>query len=303
MRFLKQLLLCPLLIGVLGWFPVAASADKTAIAQSGASVANMCRDYRQAGNPFECADYRYNPIRLHFRDANGTEHAVTAHRVYAPNGQVIQADLDFELTCNSQCAANRESAINAMYWGFRNAILSRSGFYIYRPCDSTREVCCDEQGCSAILKAPALSDTQAMEIRPTGKGKNIIEGINTTASGLAIYQAVSGQSSNENQARQSFNTMQTSPSKVVLISAGNLNAICIENKNTGTCDLVKSDIDTFLPDEATYNVTEVSNRQALDINEFLFKFNTRLGRQCVTQKMECQELHRCKLTVHCYKPR
>jgi hypothetical protein len=306
MTFLKSLLTLPaLLLSLSGLMslPVSASTDKTTVVQRSESVANICRDYRQAGNQFGCAEYRYDPIRLHFRDANGTEHAVTAHRVYAPNGQVIQADLDFELTCNSQCVANRESAINAMYWGFRNAILSSNGFYIYRPCGSSSDACCDELGCSAILKTPAQSDAQTMEIRATSKGKNIMEGINTTASGLTIYQAVSGQSRNEHQARQLFNSMQTSPSNVVLISVGQLNAICIENTNTGTCDLVKSDIDTFLPDEPTYKVSEVNEQQANDIRTFLFRFNNiRHARQCETQKMECS-FNRCKLTVRCYKPR
>lgn len=89
-----------------------------------------------------------------------------------------------------------------------------------------------------------------------------------------------------------------------MTAAAGVNFICIENSTTGMCDLVKSDIDTSKSDETTFNISAITNQQAIDINELLFNFNKfRYGQQCVTQKMECSELHRCKLTVHCYKPR
>ena len=132
----------------------------------------------------------------------------------------------------------------------------------------------------------------------------INETLSANAAAISVYQAAVEKKSNENQARQSLNSMQTSPSKIVVASDAGIKFICIENITTGMCDMVKSDVDTSKPDESIYNLADVTEQQAIDIRAFLFKFNDiRYDQQCVTQKMECSESDGCKLTVRCYKPR
>lgn len=256
----------------------------------------------------QCANYQYNTFNLHFRDSMNIEHDVTVYRVKDPQGSVVSADVDFRIRCGDACLSNPEGAIDDALWAFRATYLADS-FYYYRDCDSTLEICCDENSCYEIhggddviaTQEDSLGDSSMLgDVKPmsSSRGKKILDLIPIVDSGLNLYDRLMNDSKNEKELREELANEQETSSKFILINtSGGGNQVCVDDGQVCTV------IDGNISISSSFANADLSHSHGfkfnLELAEWLNEWFEEQNSLICSQRMSCDHANNCTVTLSC----
>ncbi|TRW50387.1 hypothetical protein FM042_06030 [Aliidiomarina halalkaliphila] len=268
---------------------------------------NECSNFQNQALS-QCAHYQYNVFNLHFRDSANIEHDVSVYRVKDSQGNVVSADVDFKIRCGDACLSNPEGAIEDILWAFRASYLADS-FYYYRDCDSTLEVCCDDDSCFEIHggdNSPAVQDdsledsSTSSDVSPAAlsRGKKILDLLPIVDSGLNIYDRLMNDSKNEKELREALANAQETSSKFVLINtSGGGNQVCVDDGQVCTV------LDGHVSISSSFANADLSHSNGFKFNQALADwlnewFEGQNGLVC-SQRMSCDHANNCTVTLSC----
>ncbi|RUO32804.1 hypothetical protein [Aliidiomarina sanyensis] len=285
-----------LTILVVAFFAVLASP----ITHATENCANYYKKYSSV-----CADYTYQSQLVWFNSTFGSEHQLFVRTSRSPSGTVVGVSLDFVAEMGGSMNSPNEAAINEVYEAFRLAYLNE-GFFIYRDCDPTREICCDDYTCSEIQGEESLQTFDPQDAHQGGDvGQanwlgRVRDVITTADAGVSLFDRVVRGSGDTSDFRDKLTQETSATPKVLLVSTqGGGHFLCLDDGVS--CNQIAGSLTLGEDFASAYLHHEFGMDTNIEIYEFLQNwFYEQLNPFFVcSQTMRCDTTSSCTVTLSC----